>query len=193
LDLTGFSPFLLVPLIVIARVGDVTLGTLRTIVLFRGYRILAAAFGFFEVLIWLVAAGQVFGNLDRWYLAVAYAAGFSLGNVVGSWLESKIAVGYQLLRVVSENRRTELARALREAGYRDIIHLAGFDADEDPVEVLLVVERRRRMPRLLHRIHQIDPQALWTVSDVQRQPDATLPWLRRVLASDNWKVTLKRK
>jgi uncharacterized protein YebE (UPF0316 family) len=66
-------PYLLVPLIFFSRVADVSLGTFRTIVVFRGYKLLASLIGFFEIIIWLVAASQVLTNLDQWYLALAYA------------------------------------------------------------------------------------------------------------------------
>ena len=85
-------PWLLAILIFAARVTDVAMSTVRTILVFRSYRFLAAAIGFFEVLVWLLAVTQVMRHLDQWYLALAYAAGFATGNVVGIWIEGKLAV-----------------------------------------------------------------------------------------------------
>ena len=96
-------PYLLVPLIFLARVADVSLGTFRTIVVFRGRKFLASFIGFFEIIIWLVAAGQVLTNLDQWYLALAYASGFAVGNYVGISIENRFAIGNELIRCISFN------------------------------------------------------------------------------------------
>ena len=192
MDLTHLHPGLLALAIVLARIADVSLGTLRTIVLFRGYRFLAAGLGFFEVLIWLTASMQVFRNLGEWYLAVAYAGGFALGNVVGSWLEGRLAIGYQLARIVSETRTVTVSRVLREAGY-GVTELAGFGPSRNPVEVLLVVERRRRFPELLRMVKAADPEAYWTISDIRREPDRNGPRIRRFLSPLDWGSALKKR
>ena len=49
-------------LIFVARVIDVSLGTARVVFISRGYKLLAASIGFWEVLIWLVAIGHATQN-----------------------------------------------------------------------------------------------------------------------------------
>jgi uncharacterized protein YebE (UPF0316 family) len=193
LDILNAYPALLAVAIFLARIMDVSLGTLRTIVVFRGYRVLAAILGFFEVMIWLLAAGQVFQNLKAWHLAVAYAGGFAAGNIVGSWLEAKLAIGSELLRVISENRQVNLAERLRDRGY-DVTELAGLGDRSIPVEILLVIEKRRRMPRLLRLIHDIDPDALCTTSDIKRPATAIIPQRRATLPlTPDWLKIIKKK
>ena len=55
-----FSLAILPLLIFTARVADVAFGTLRIIFISRGMKLLAPFVGFFEVIIWLVALGQIF-------------------------------------------------------------------------------------------------------------------------------------
>ena len=43
-------PYFLALLIFFARVADVSLGTFRTIVIFRGYKLLSAMIGFIEII-----------------------------------------------------------------------------------------------------------------------------------------------
>lgn len=169
------SPLALAPIIFLFRVMDVSLGTVRTILVLRGHRLFAALLGFIEVLIWLTAAGQVFAHLDRWYLAVAYAGGFATGNVVGMWIESKLALGWELVRAISRDPEIVLAKALRNQKY-DVIELDGTAADGEAVEVLLAVARRRRVPALLRLIAETDKSAIWTISDVKAMtpPEAGL-------------------
>ncbi len=170
-------PFILALLIFMARVADVSLGTFRTIVIFRGYKFLAALIGFVEIMIWLVAAAQVLTNLDKWYLALAYAAGFAVGNYLGMWIESRFAIGNELVRCISFNRDV-LCEKIREQGYK----VVSFDGDmgrESPVELLLIIEKRRNVPSLIQMIKALDHTAIYSVSDVKSVydgPDVLPKW-----------------
>jgi uncharacterized protein YebE (UPF0316 family) len=158
-------PYLLVPLIFFSRVADVSLGTFRTIVVFRGYKLLASLIGFFEIIIWLVAASQVLTNLDQWYLALAYASGFAVGNYVGITIESRFAMGSELVRCISFNRDV-LADRLREEKYK----VVSFDGDmgaDYPVELLLIIEKRKNISALLKLIKDLDHNAVYSISDVK--------------------------
>lgn len=161
------NPVLFALVIFFARIVDVSLGTLRTILVFRAYRALASSIGFIEVLVWVLAASQVLKNLDAWYLAVAYAGGFAVGNWVGISLEAKLAVGSELVRAVSRSPDVALARALRAADY-DVTEITARGDDGSAVEVLLIVTRRRSLKRLLALIDEVDPEAVYTISDVKR-------------------------
>ena len=158
-------PYLLAPLIFFARVADVSLGTFRTIVVFRGHKLLASFIGFFEIIIWLVAAAQVLTNLDQWYLALAYAGGFAVGNFVGMWIESSFAIGNELVRCISFNRDV-LAEKIRNAGFK-VASLDGDMGEDNPVELLFIIEKRRKVPSLIRLIKELDQTAVYSVSDVK--------------------------
>ncbi|MBL8900096.1 MAG: DUF2179 domain-containing protein [Planctomycetes bacterium] len=172
-----------------ARITDVSMATFRTILIVRGARFRAALIGFFEVIVWVSAASQVLGRLDRWYLLLCYACGFSTGNIVGVWLESKLAIGNEMVRVLSKSSSFRLAERLREQGW-SVTKLAAEGDTGSPIEVLLIVEARRKMPALLGAIRAIDPEAIWTINDVKRMRTAPLvagpierapmAWLRRM-------------
>lgn len=191
MDFLQAHPLLLAPIIFFCRVADVSLGTTRTILVFRGQGWLAASIGFFESLIWLTAAALVIRDLSAWYLAIAYAGGYATGNVVGIWLEAKMAVGEELVRAISVDRSIQLGDRLREAGY-SVTELEGRGAGGVPVEVLLVVEARRRVPHLLERIVTVDPRAVYSVSDVKRNP-RPLRIARRRWNPLSWMSISKRK
>ena len=158
-------PFLLVPLIFLSRVADVSLGTFRTIVIFRGRKLLASFIGFFEIIIWLVAAAQVLGNLDQWYLTLAFASGFAVGNYVGISIETHFAIGNELIRCISFNRDV-LAGQLRKEGFK-VVSFDGDMGDAYPVELLLIIEKRRNVSSLIQSIKKLDQTAVYSVSDVK--------------------------
>jgi uncharacterized protein YebE (UPF0316 family) len=156
---------LLAPLIFFARVADVSLATFRTIVIFRGRKLLASIIGFFEISIWLAAAAQVFANLDQWHLALAYGAGFAVGNYVGISIESRFAIGTELIRCISFNRDV-LAEELRDNGFR-VVSFDGDMGETHPIELLFITEKRRNVPSLIRLIKDLDPTAVYSVSDVK--------------------------
>jgi uncharacterized protein YebE (UPF0316 family) len=192
--LAEMHPLLMTLVIFFARILDVSLGTVRTIVVFRGHRLLAAVIGFFEIVIWVLAAGQVLQNLDAWYLIVAYAGGFGAGNYIGIWLESKLAIGREMVSAISFRADGGLARLLRERGFQAI------DVDADmgrgpPVDLVITVTRRRRVPELLRTIVEADPEAQYSVSDIKSVNAGFEPALLapRVNYSGGWRSIMKRK
>ncbi|XPV70439.1 MAG: DUF2179 domain-containing protein [Halarcobacter sp.] len=158
-------PYILALFIFLARVADVSLGTFRTIVIFRGYKLLASLIGFFEIIIWLIAAGQVFKNLDQWHLALSYSAGFATGIYVGMWIENRFAIGNELIRCISFNRDI-LAKKIRDEGFK-VVSLDGDMGKDTAVEVLFIVEKRRNIPALIRLINNLDQKAVYTVSDLK--------------------------
>ena len=166
MNLVHDYPMLLALGIFLARIADVSMGTVRILVGFRGYRLLAAAIGFCEAAIWVVAASKVIQHLDAWYLVVAYAGGFASGNYLGLTLERRLAVGRELARIISYRPDAALAQELTRRGW-PVVELHGTRRNHEPVEVMYVVAARRRMPELLALVRQFDPEALYTITDVK--------------------------
>lgn len=184
-------PWAWIPAIFLARVADVSVGTFRSIMTFRGHRVLAPAIGFVEVLIWLFAAATVLRNLDHWYLAIAYAGGFAAGNYLGIRLEAFMGIGSELVRIISFDPGRSLARRLRESGY-DPIELYGA-AGERPAEVILVIEKRKRIARLLELIRREEPKAIYTISDVKSVYEGGEPPATQSGEASGWRARGKRK
>jgi len=79
-------------LIFFARVVDVTLATIRTLMVVQGRKVQAAMIGFFEVGIYITVLGKVVSGLDNPFNLLAYCAGYAAGNYVGITIENKIAL-----------------------------------------------------------------------------------------------------
>ena len=171
-----------------ARVTDVSIGTMRTIFVVRGYRLVAAVLGFFEVTIWVVAVSGVIGNLHRWQNIVAYGLGFATGNAVGMWLEQKVALGMQEVRLISQSHSAAVAEALRFAGF-GVTVLKGHGRHGD-VCISLVVVPRRETPLVVQVAAGIDPDVFTTVEDVR---STTFHDHRTSIPMTGWRALMKRK
>lgn len=167
-----FSLVVLPLLIFFARILDVTFGTLRIIFVARGLRFLSAFVGFFEVLIWILAIGQVMQNLTNWVNYIAYSLGFSAGNWVGVSLEKKIAIGNLIIRVITRREADELVNFLRRSGYG----VTSVDArgESGTVKLIFTIVRRKRLPEVLEIIQRFNPNAFYTIEDV-RFVNETIP------------------
>lgn len=149
-----------------ARVMDVSLATIRLLFVVRGRKIEAAFIGFFEVLIFVTALARVMGHLDNWFNILAYAGGFATGSLVGGMVEERLALGYVATQIISLRMDNELRDAIRAAGFGlTVITGQGKDGER---HILLVVSKRKHLPRLSKLIDSIDAQALIITTDARR-------------------------
>ncbi|UCF31612.1 MAG: DUF2179 domain-containing protein [bacterium] len=160
-----FSLVLLPLLIFLARITDVTIGTLRIIFISRDLRTVAALAGFFEILIWLFAISQIMSNLTNVVNYVAYAGGFAVGNYIGITIERRIAFGYQIIRIITQRDATDLEKYLREANH--IVTSVNAEGSRGPVKILFTVIKRKHLHGVVDSIKKFNPQAFYTVEDLR--------------------------
>ena len=152
-------------LIFILRVCDMSLDTLRVLVVMRGKKPLAWVLGFMQSAIFVVAISNVLRNLDNPLNMIGYAAGFATGNVVGMMIEERIAIGHIHMRIVSQALGSAIAENLREAGYA-ITEIPARGKD-GMVTVLNCSVLRKNVSKVHEMVNQIDTQAFITAEDVR--------------------------
>lgn len=158
--------YIILPILVfLARILDVTIGTLRIIFVSKGLKYFAALLGFFESLIWLVAVAQVMQNLNTWQTYIAFAFGFAAGNYVGVVLEERIALGNLLIRIITQKEANELVSFLRKAGYG----VTSVDASGEfgPVKLIFTITKRKNLAKIISIIKQYNPNAFYTIEDMR--------------------------
>jgi len=152
-------------LIFLLRVSDMTLDTLRVLVVMRGRKAIAWILGFLQAGIFVLAISSVLEHLDNPINIVGYAAGFATGNVVGMLIEERLAIGHILLSVVSPRRGSSIAEYLREQGYAVTeIPARGKDG---MVSLLYCNVLRRNVEQVKKLVNEMDPDAFITSEDVR--------------------------
>jgi uncharacterized protein YebE (UPF0316 family) len=168
----------LMPLFVfLAEMCVVTLGTLRIIFIAQGRKLLAPALGLFEITIWLFAIGQVMRHLDDVGCFAGFAAGFVVGNYLGILIDKRLALGTIVVRTITARDATGLVDKLCQAGF-GVTRLQGAGT-AGPVQVVFSVIQRKELPRAVTLIRQFDPQAFYSVEDVQLAAAGVFPLTRR--------------
>jgi uncharacterized protein YebE (UPF0316 family) len=153
-------------LVFILRLTEVSIGTIRTIMVMRGKRTWAALFGFVEVSLWLIAIGQVIGHLDTLWNGLGYSGGYVAGTLLGMWLEGKLAVGYVDVDIVSISKGAELVQKVRQAGYGATQLKA--EGRSGAVQLIGVVAPRKKVTHLLRLINEVDTTSFITVKEARQ-------------------------
>jgi uncharacterized protein YebE (UPF0316 family) len=160
-----FTWVLLPGLIFFARILDQSIGTLRLIFLSKGMKTIAPFLGFFEVIIWLLAVGQIMQHLDNWLCYVAYGAGFAMGNFIGITLEEKLSIGTSIIRVILTNESPELIGALKSHNFG--LTIMDAEGAKGKVKIIFSIIRRKEIPVFLLTLHDHHPTAFYTIEDVK--------------------------
>jgi uncharacterized protein YebE (UPF0316 family) len=177
-----FTWFLLPVLIFIARVADVSLGTVRVIFIARGLKYFAPIVGFFEIIIWLLAIGQIMQNLSNPLCYIAYAGGFATGNYIGILIAEKLSLGVVLIRVITSRDASELLEYLKSAEYG--VTSVDAQGSAGKVQVVFTIVRRREVASVVNLIKQFNPKAFYTIEEVGFVEEGIFParktWLNNL-------------
>ncbi|HEY8363262.1 MAG TPA: DUF2179 domain-containing protein [Tissierellaceae bacterium] len=149
-----------------ARVTDVTLSTIRTLLVVQGRKLLAAVIGFFEVSIYVTALSKVVGNLDNPLNLLSYALGFACGTFMGITIENKIALGNLAVQIILTIPDKEpLIKDLREKGFGVTVTVG--QGLEGTKEILNVAIKRKDLETLKKKIYEYDKNAFITVNNIK--------------------------
>lgn len=160
-------------LIFLARVMDVSLGTLRFIFLSKGYKKIVPFLGFLEILIWIIAIREVMVNLKNWISLVAYAGGFAMGNYIGMMIEEKLSIGLVMLRVVFRKDPSDFLCFMKNNDY-------GYTAVEGSgvqgeVKIIFSILNRKELNTVLPILLAYNPKAFYSVENVKMVNQGIFP------------------
>ena len=174
----AFTFVLLPVLIFLARILDVSFGTIRIIFISRGHKFLAPLIGFFEILIWLVAIGKVMQNLTNVYCYIAYAGGFAAGNFTGMWIEEKLAMGTLIIQIITKKDASALIDNLKSSGYG--VTVVPAEGSTGQVHIVYSLIKRSALKDVVAIIKRFNPKAFYSIEDVRFASKGILP-LRKSL------------
>lgn len=183
-------PFGLLAIVVFfSRVLDVSIGTIRMIATVQGRTALSFTLGLFEVTIWLIIITTVVNTvMERPWLLVFYALGFSTGNVVGIMIEHRLALGHAVLRIITAKHALQIRDKLVEAGF-SVTQYEGIGV-RGPVSELQIICQRELLAQALETVQAIDPEVFYLCET----PTRVRRFGHQVAArTGGWLSVLKRK
>lgn len=148
-------------IIMVMRICDVSIGTMRTILVVQGRKYLAGFAGMIEVLIWVFAIRYIFQNLDEILNLFGYAIGFGIGNILGITIEQKIGLGFAQLNIISKHFSANIAETLRNEKLGvTVLPAQGVSGN---VSLIMLIIPRKSQKRIITLIETIDSEAFITV------------------------------
>ena len=166
--LEGFDyhSWVVLPLIIFcSRVCDVTLGTIRHVMSAKGFKKVSPLLGFFEVLIWIVVVSQIMKNINNIACYLAWAGGFATGTYVGLMIEERLALGIQVIRIITNQNHEELIGALKVSNHG--VTIVDGKGAIGPVKMIYTVVKRKDVPDVEKTIERFMPSAFYSIEDVK--------------------------
>jgi uncharacterized protein YebE (UPF0316 family) len=157
-------------LILVARIVEASLETVRTIYISKGHGNLAAYVGIIKTGIWLLSTGLVLTNLSDYWNLFAYLAGYGIGTLLGMQIENMISIGYVIVRLITPADPQLLITRLSTLGY-GMTRIEGTGSFSHTVNIIFMIVPRTELSRLLGIISKEYPDILYTIEDVRNIKD----------------------
>ncbi len=156
--------------IFVGKITEVSLGTLRIVLINRGVRTAGSLIAFVEIMLWLLVASSVLAGFSQDFLkGIVYAFAFACGNYLGSWLDELLAFGISQVQVVipdtNEAKLVEEALRARDLGVT-AIDVHGRDCDH---YMLGMTIKRKRLAEVIRWLESNCKEAVITVTDIKAQ------------------------
>ncbi|MCX6297245.1 MAG: DUF2179 domain-containing protein [Bacteroidetes bacterium] len=161
-----YHAWVVLPLIIFfSRICDVSLGTIRHVFISKGFRKIVPLLGFFEVLIWIIVVAQVMKNLNNWACYLAWAGGFATGTFVGLWIEERLALGLQVIRIITNQECEELLLALKRGNHG--ITVVDAQGAVGPVKMIFTIIQRKNVKEVAMLIRKYNPTAFYSIEEIK--------------------------
>ena len=151
-----------------ARIVDVSLGTIRTVLFVKGKTIEPFIIAFFEVLIWYLVAREALNTEGNTILiAISYAAGYATGTYLGSKLSNRFIKSIIGVQVIVKDNSDKLTEKLRNKGYTlSIIELRN-DYEGSHKDMLYIQVQSDKLKELTSIVKKHDKEAFIVVNDTK--------------------------
>ncbi|MCA9823237.1 MAG: DUF2179 domain-containing protein [Dehalococcoidia bacterium] len=155
------------------RIFGTALGTIRTLVMYRGHEVWTAVLGFGEIFVYVVGLGAVVNDLSNVAMLMGYCLGFSVGTIAGMRLDRRLAMGHLSLRVISRCKGEEIVATLHNAGFGATLSQGrGRDGD---VGIINSVIPSRQSKKAMALVQQCDPAAFMVADEARAVMQGWLP------------------
>ena len=151
-----------------ARILDVSLGTLRTVITVKGKSLYASLVGFVEIFVWFLIVKEALNtNETSIWIAVAYSLGFATGTFIGSILSQKLITGNLSVQIITDKAYPDMVNTLRNEGYGvTVMDVEGKNTEEEKY-MLFIEINNKSLNHLQHLVKKIDNDAFIVVNETK--------------------------
>lgn len=153
--------------ILFGRILDMSLATIRTVMIVRGKNLVAALIGFTEIFVWFMIVREALNTeTSNIFVTLAYASGFALGTYLGGLIVKIFSREKVTLQVVT-NQNQEMIDTLKEKGY-GVTFVEAQGANSTDKKYLLYIEADSKFSKDIRNIiKEFDEKAFITVHEAK--------------------------
>ncbi|WP_027632709.1 DUF5698 domain-containing protein [Clostridium hydrogeniformans] len=150
-----------------AKVLEVSLATVRMVLITRGEKFWGSLIGFAEVVIWLYLIGSIISNvIEDPIKVVFYSLGFSLGNYVGAIIEERLALGLITLNIIASREQGDAIAAMLREKQVGVTTIDGEGKIEHK-KMLIVHLKRKRKNEIVSLIEESSYNCVVSINDTK--------------------------
>lgn len=157
IEIINSSIYTILIAIFVINIVYVSLFTIRTVMVLKGFKFIAAGISIFESFIYIVGLGLVLDNLDNIINILVYAIGYATGIMVGLIIEQKLALGYVVVNVTTAEKDKDLPNYFRTLGY-GVTHATSYGRDGERTTMQILTPRKYER-KLIDTVKEIDDRA----------------------------------
>lgn len=147
-----------------ARILDVSIGTVRTMIMVRGKMYVTAALAFIEVMIWfMVAREALVTDMNSIFIPISYSLGYATGTFIGTYIANNFIRNIIGVEIIVTKNQLELIKAIKKSGFAvSVIDLKG-----NKNGFLLCQINSKKEQKLINIVKKYDPNAFIIVNDTK--------------------------
>lgn len=151
-----------------ARIADVTVGTVRTMIMIKGKTVLTGVLAFIEVFIWfLVAREALVTEVNSFWIPISYSLGYATGTLLGSYLSQRFIRGVVGVQVVVPKENKKLIKTLRDHGFACSVMDLKDDYEGNKKDMLFLQVNNRSLKKVTNLIKKMEPNAFVVVNETK--------------------------
>jgi len=158
-------------IVILGRIVDMSLATIRTIFTVKNKPQIAAPIGFIEAFFWFLVVKAALDYVivnpikDTLFLAVAYSLGFALGTYLGGLFSNKFVKAKIHVQAILSSKNDALVEMLTEHGFGQTIITAKGARKNTETYMIFVETDSDKLNNLRNLIQQMDNHAFISVSE----------------------------
>lgn len=147
-----------------ARILDVSIGTVRTMIMVRGKMYVTAALAFIEVMIWfMVAREALVTDMNSIFIPISYSLGYATGTFIGTYIANNFIRNIIGVEIIVTKNQLELIKVIKKSGFAvSVIDLKG-----NKNGFLLCQINSKKEQKLINIVKKHDPNAFIIVNDTK--------------------------
>lgn len=154
--------------IFIGKLLEVSVSTLRHMLINRGERTKGSLLAIIEISLWMLITGTVLAGFTSDFIKIiVFVAAFAIGIFFGSWLEGKLAFGMTSIQVIVPTNVNweELVEKLRSKNFG--VTVMSGDGKNGERKILMMHLRRKRIAKAVHIIRKHSKDVFITMNNIE--------------------------